>query len=116
MNERLPNLLAGIVVALRAVGLQVLRVVVLHPLAARQLRAPTMAGHATLASGFTCFLAGPLVGRALLMSGLATLTGNLALLRAVHRSESAVLFSHTDLLPIHSLCPPRLLRSPGSRL
>src|SRR5215813_14450374 len=64
-----------------------------------------MAGHAAFASGFACFLAGPLVGRALLMSGLATLAGNLALLRAVHRSESAVLFSHTDLLPIALALP-----------
>src|SRR5215510_6770081 len=79
---------------------QVLRALAAHPLVSRQLRAPTMAGHAAFASGFACFLAGPLVGRALLMSGLATLAGKLALFRAVHRSESAVLFSHTDLLPI----------------
>src|SRR5262245_39306024 len=108
--ERLANLLAGIVVvATRHVGrFQVLRAFAAHPLVARQLRAPTMARHAAFASGFACFLAGPLVGRALLMSGLATLAGNLALLRAVHRSESAVLFSHTNLLPnCHSTVRPR---------
>src|SRR5215475_16093911 len=88
---------------------QVLRALAAHPLVSRQLRAPTMAGHAAFASGFACFLARPLVGRALLMSGFASLAGNLALLRAVHRSESAVLFSHTDLLPIASPhCPPSI--------
>jgi len=51
------------------------------------------------------------VGRALLMSGFATLAGNLALLCAVHRSESAVLFSHTDLLPL--TLPALALPSPA---
>src|SRR5687768_9528043 len=64
-----------------------------------QFCAPAMARHAALAAGFTRFLAGPLVGRALLMGCLATLAGNLALFHAVHRSESTILFSHTDLLP-----------------
>src|SRR5687768_13056449 len=66
-----------------------------------------MAGHSALPPGFARFLAGPLVGRPLLMSSLASLAGNLALLRAVHRSESAILFSHTDLLPqSHPHWPP----------
>src|SRR6476620_198000 len=74
-----------------------------------------MTRHPALASGFSRFLACPLVGRALLMGGLATLTGNFALLRAVHRGESAILFSHTNLLPpltarldsLRSLCASR---------
>src|SRR2546421_8097917 len=73
-----------------------------------------MAGHAALAARFTRFLACPLVGRALLMRGLATLAGNLALLTAVHRSESAILFCHTDLLPSTPL-PARSLRARYAR-
>src|ERR1041384_4825020 len=73
--------------------------------AACQLTAPTMTRHAALAPGFARFLAGPLVGRALLVGGLSALTGNFALLRAVHRSESAILFSHSNLLPIHVTLP-----------
>src|SRR5215475_3881258 len=92
---------------------QVLRALAAHPLVSRQLRAPTMAGHAAFTSGFACFLACPFVGRALLMGGLATLAGNLALLRAVHRSESAVLFSHTDLLPIALTLPASTRCAPG---
>ena len=71
-------------------------------------RAPTMARHTTLAAGITRFLAGPLVGRALLMGCLAALAGNLALLHAVHRSETTILFSHTDLLPQSTLKDPLL--------
>src|SRR5688500_16057637 len=56
-----------------------------------------MACHSTLAAGFARFLAGPLVGRALLVGRLATLAGNLALFHAIHRGESAILFSHTSL-------------------
>src|SRR6266550_1991366 len=63
-----------------------------------------MAGHPALASGFARFLACPLVGRALLVRRFAAFAGDLALLRAVHRSESAILFSHTDLLP-STRCP-----------
>src|SRR5687768_12520727 len=73
-----------------------------------------MAGHSALPPGFARFLAGPLVGRTLLMGSLASLAGNLALLRAVHRSESAILFSHTDLLPQSTPhCPPP--RTPAHR-
>jgi hypothetical protein len=50
------------------------------------------------------------VGRALLVRGFAALAGDLALLRAVHRSESAILFSHTYLLPSNSL-PARMRAS-----
>src|SRR5688500_743958 len=56
-----------------------------------------MACHSTLAAGFARLLAGPLVGRPLLVGRLATLTGNLALFHAIHRGESAILFSHTTL-------------------
>src|ERR1041384_687571 len=84
--------------------------------AACQLTAPTMARHAALASGFARFLAGPLVGRALLMGGLAALTGNFALLRAVHRSEPAILFSHTDLLPKSTHMPTPDSRSSQRRM
>src|SRR5688572_25262948 len=70
--------------------------------------APPMARHAALAAGLARFFAGPLMGRALLMRCLATLAGNLALLGAVHRRESAILFSHTDLLPHHVLLRPSL--------
>src|SRR5688500_4985843 len=69
------------------------------------LLAATMAGHAALAAGLTCFLAGPLVGRALLMRSLAALACDLALLGAVHRGESAILFSHT-FLPDSLASPP----------
>src|SRR5688500_18144935 len=56
-----------------------------------------MACHSTLAAGFARLLAGPLVGRALLVGRLATLAGNLALFHAIHRGESAIVFSHTTL-------------------
>src|SRR5688572_11606861 len=70
-----------------------------------------MARHPTLAAGFARLLAGPLVSRPLLMGGLASLAGNLALLRAIHRGESAILFSHTDLLDsTPRWLPPRLVR------
>src|SRR5439155_19277992 len=45
------------------------------------------------------FLAGPLVSRAFLMRGLAALARDLALLVPVHRSKSAILFSHGVLPP-----------------
>src|SRR5688572_30362346 len=61
--------------------------------------APPMARHAAFAAGLARFFAGPLMGRALLVRCFAALAGNLALLGAVHRRESAILFSHTDLLP-----------------
>src|SRR5688572_1944484 len=48
------------------------------------LLASTMAGHSAFAAGFTCFLAGPLVGRALLVRRLAPLAGNFSLLGPVH--------------------------------
>src|SRR5258705_10872588 len=96
MTSELPNLLVRTVVARRHVRrCQVLCVLV--ALASRHLTAAAMTRHAALASGFARFLACPLVGRALLMGGLAALAGNLALLRAVHRSESAIFFSHTVL-------------------
>ena len=59
-----------------------------------------MARHPALAARLPRFLARPLVGRALLMRGLATLARNLALLVAVHRREPAILFRHR--------CPPRV--------
>src|SRR5688572_22127146 len=68
-----------------------------------------MAGHAAFAAGFTRFFAGPLVGRALLMRSLAALARNLALFGAVHRGESAILFSHTSL-PESLACPPHSAR------
>src|SRR5687767_11297813 len=68
-----------------------------------------MAGHAAFAAGFTRFFAGPLVGRALLVRSLAALARNLALFGAVHRGESAILFSHTSL-PESLACPPHSAR------
>src|SRR5262245_33635764 len=53
-----------------------------------------MARHPALAAGLTCFFARPLVSRAFLMRGLATLARNLALLVSVHRCESTILFGH----------------------
>ncbi len=84
---------------------------VLVALASRHLTAAAMTRHAALASGFARFLAGPLVGRALLMGGLAALAGNLALLRAVHRSESAIFFSHS-VLPTITIRFARVLCEP----
>src|SRR5687767_13357174 len=57
-----------------------------------------MTRHSTFAAGFPCLFAGPLVSRALGVRRFAALAGNLALLLAVHRGESAILFCHTDLL------------------
>src|SRR5688572_17100415 len=67
-----------------------------------------MARHAALAAGLARFFAGPLMSRALLVRCFAALAGNLALLGTVHRRESAILFSHTDLhnprsAPLHPL-------------
>src|SRR5262245_20364262 len=66
-----------------------------------------MARHPALAASLTRFLAGPLVRRAFLMRGLAALARNLALLVAVHRRKSAILFCHR--LPPH----PDMITSPG---
>src|SRR5205809_703890 len=76
-----------------------------------------MARHSTLAAGLARLLAGPLVGRTFLMRCLAALAGNLALLETVHRGESAILFSHTDLLPHFTLAPriTRVVRTPHFR-
>src|SRR5688500_8946408 len=46
----------------------------------RPLSSTTMTRHAAFAAGFPRFLARPLVGRPLLMGGLAALAGNLTLL------------------------------------
>src|SRR5262245_19511824 len=58
-----------------------------------------MARHPALASRFARFLAGPLVGRALLMRCLAALAGDLPLLLPVHRRKTAILFGHRLLPP-----------------
>src|SRR5688572_4695977 len=59
---------------------------------------PAMARHSALPPRFARFLARPLVGRALLMRGLAALTRDLFLLVPVHRCKSAVLFRQGCLL------------------
>src|SRR4051812_30680439 len=62
-----------------------------------------MACHSALAAGLARFLAGPLVGGPLLVRRLAALARDLALLGAVHRGKSAILFCHTDLPdPLHA--------------
>src|SRR5688572_9964715 len=66
-----------------------------------------MAGHAALASGLARFLARPLVRRALRVCRLPSLAGDLALLLAVHRGESAILSSHSDLLYPLRWAPPQ---------
>ena len=71
-----------------------------------------MARHPALAAGFARFLARPLVRGALLVRRLAALARNLALLVAVHRSKSAILFCHRALLP--GRCP-RTLACTASR-
>lgn len=48
----------------------------------------------SFASGVTRFLARPLVRRAFLMSGLPALTGDLPLLRAVHRRKTTIFLCH----------------------
>jgi hypothetical protein len=59
-----------------------------------------MARHAALAAGFTRFLAGPLVRRALLVRGLATLARDLPLLGPIHRCKSAIFLGHVFLPPV----------------
>jgi len=62
----------------------------------QRLAAAAMAGDSSLSPGVARFLARPLVGRALLMRSLAALTGDLALLGAVHRSESTIFLGHVS--------------------
>jgi hypothetical protein len=45
---------------------------------------PAMTRHSTFATCFARFLAGPLVRRSLLVGGLATFAGDLALLVSIH--------------------------------
>ncbi len=60
-----------------------------------------VARRATFAASNPCLVAGPLVGGALFMRGASTSPGNLTLLLAIHRRESAtatlVSFSHSAL-------------------
>src|SRR5688500_12622021 len=111
MTRDLSNLLVLIVAARTLGGLwRVERRRRLAALRVHHLLAATMARHSTLAAGFARLLAGPLVGRALLVGRLATLTGNLALFHAIHRGESAILFSHTTLLnPLRCFSPRHML-------
>src|SRR5687768_12340805 len=98
MTRDLSNLLVLIVAARTLGGLwRVERRSRLAALRVHHLLAATMARHSTLTAGFARLLAGPLVGRPLLVGRLATLAGNLALFHAIHRGESAILFSHTSL-------------------
>src|SRR6185436_16447886 len=69
------------------------------------LLAPTMACHSPFAAGLAPFLAGPLMGGALLVRRLAALARDLPLLGAVHRGKSAILFCHSVLPdPPHARC------------
>src|SRR5688572_24096048 len=107
-TRELSNLLVLIVAARTLGGLwRVERRCRLAALRIHHLLAATMARHSTLTAGFARLLAGPLVGRPLLVGRFATLAGNLALLHAIHRGESAILFSHTTLPLIHSASSPR---------
>src|SRR5581483_4767206 len=72
----------------------VVRILPADALAALLLLLPAMTRHAALAPRLTRFLARPLVSGAFLMRRFATLAGNLALLRSIHRRKSAIFFCH----------------------
>jgi hypothetical protein len=63
-----------------------------------------MSRKTTLATGRAGFFTAPLMGAAFLVRHLATLTGNLALLLAVHGREPSIFFAHN--VPLQMFLKP----------